>query len=88
MKNTFDLWAKWYDAMYTSEEDKEDVEFYVREAKKAKGKVLEIACGTGRVYLELLRNSIDAYGIDISDALLKVLRNKAKKEGLEVKVYN
>jgi len=86
VNNTFDSWAEWYDYMFKGRE--EDVKFYVKEAKKAKGKVLEIACGTGRVYLELLRNGIDAYGIDISDALLNVLRNKAKKEGLEAKVYN
>ncbi len=84
-KNTFDLWAEWYDQMF--KDRTEDVEFYVKEAKKAKGKVLEIACGTGRIYLELLRNGVDAYGIDISDALLDVLRNKAKSEGLEAKVY-
>ncbi len=76
-ENTFDLWAEWYDYMFKGRE--EDVKFYVKEAEKAKGKVLEIACGTGRVYLELLRKGIDAYGIDISDELLNVLRNKAKK---------
>jgi len=48
-----DKWAEIYDlvdGLY-----KEDIDFYIKEARKAKGKVLEIACGTGRIYLELLK---------------------------------
>ena len=28
-----------------------DKKFYVNEAKKARGKVLEVGCGSGRIYL-------------------------------------
>jgi ubiquinone/menaquinone biosynthesis C-methylase UbiE len=81
----FDKWAEIYDlvdGLY-----KEDLDFYVKEARKAKGKVLEIACGTGRIYLELLKSGIDAYGIDISENMLKILKMKAKNLGLKPKVY-
>lgn len=84
MKN-FDEWAKFYDLICGK--FKADVEFYKKEAKKARGKVLEIACGTGRVYLELLKKGIDTYGIDISRNMLNVLRKKAKELGLKPKVY-
>lgn len=80
----FERWAKVYDLMYG--EYREDVDFYVKEARRARGKVLEIACGTGRIYLELLKEGIDAYGIDISESMLKVLRKKAKRLGLKPKV--
>jgi len=36
--------------------------------------------------LELLKDGIDAYGIDISKNMLKVLRKKAKELGLKPKV--
>ena len=81
---SFEEWAKVYDMIYG--DYKEDLGFYKREARKAKGKVLEIACGTGRIYLELLKDGIDAYGIDISENMLKVLKEKAKKLGLNPKV--
>lgn len=81
---SFEEWAKVYDMIYGN--FKEDLDFYKREARKAKGKVLEIACGTGRIYLELLKDGIDAYGIDISENMLRVLKEKAKKLGLNPKV--
>jgi len=82
---SFGGWAKIYDKI--SERYKQDVKFYNREAKKVKGKILEIGCGTGRIYLDLLKEGMDIYGIDISKEMLKVLKEKAKKEGLKPKVY-
>ena len=64
----------------------EDIDFYKKEAKEAKGKVLEVGCGTGRIYLELLKEGIDAYGIDISGEMLVELKNKAKAMNLKPKV--
>jgi len=85
IQKDFDKWASIYDLIYG--EYKNDLEFYKNEAKKSKGKVLEIACGTGRLYLEILKTGIDIYGIDISDAMLKVLKQKANKLNLKPKIY-
>jgi len=82
---SFEKWAEVYDLIY--EKYRDDIDFYRKEASKVKGKVLEIACGTGRVYLELLKDGIDIYGIDISKNMLKVLKEKARKLGLKPKVY-
>ena len=67
-----------------------DLEFYLSEAQNVKGKVLEIACGTGRIFLEMLKNNVDAYGVDISKAMLDVLKNKAKQNNinLEGRIFN
>ncbi len=80
----FEKWAKVYDLIYGKY--KNDINFYRKEVCKAKGKVLEIACGTGRIYLELLKDGVDAYGIDISKNMLEVLKKKARNLGLKPKV--
>ncbi|RLG61466.1 hypothetical protein DRN84_03510 [Candidatus Geothermarchaeota archaeon] len=66
---------------------RDDIEFYKNEAKKIDGKLLEIGCGTGRVYLELLKEGIDIYRIDSSYKMLEKLREKARKPNLIPKVY-
>lgn len=83
---SFDAWADVYDVLHQHEES-DDVPFYVEQAKQADGPVLEIGCGTGRVYLELLKAGVDAYGIDVSENMLDILREKAAEEGLEPKVF-
>lgn len=67
---------------------RDDFEFYLKEAKKSKGKVLEVGCGTGRIYLGLLKRGIDVYGIDISDEMLCALRKKAEEEKLYPNVFH
>lgn len=83
-KKDFDNWAQIYDLV--DGRRKNDIEFYKKEAKKVKGEVLEIACGTGRIYIELLKIGVKAQGVDISGGMLKVLRQKAKTLGLSPNV--
>ena len=77
----YDSIAEYYDLTHSTRILR-DKKFYVSEAKKAKGKVLEVACGTGRVYLPLLAAGVDAYGIDISPKMLAVLEKNARTGGL------
>lgn len=79
-----DAYAKTYDMLY--EQQTSDVEFYKRQARLTKGKILEVACGTGRVYLDLLKGGLDVYGIDYSRPMLDRLREKAKSLGMRPKV--
>ncbi|ELY74679.1 class I SAM-dependent methyltransferase [Natrinema pallidum] len=81
----FRNWADVYDVVY--EGKNADVDFYLDFALDADGPVLEIGCGTGRVYLELLSAEVDAYGIDISAPMLSVLREQAKKRELVPQVW-
>jgi SAM-dependent methyltransferase len=64
-----------------------DESFYLDAATEADGSVLEGACGTGRLYLELLRHGIDADGFDVSPAMLEMLREKAASEDLTPTVW-
>ncbi len=82
----FDETAAFYDAIYEPQAI-EDVEFYVDRARAAEGPVLEVACGTGRVYLELLAAGVDADGFDGAPETLAKLRTRANEQGLDPSVW-
>lgn len=54
--------AKYYDEAYATNEDLEDLAFYVDTAKANGGPVLELACGTGRILLPIAREGISIHG--------------------------
>ncbi|MFB6267758.1 MAG: class I SAM-dependent methyltransferase [Halodesulfurarchaeum sp.] len=82
----FDETARFYDAYYEAQ-DLEDVEFFRDLAGSTDGPVLEAACGTGRIYLELLEDGIDVDGFDASAGMLARLRERGAKAGLEPSVW-
>ena len=78
--------AEFYDRQ-VGPDDSEDVDFYVDRARPVDGPVLEMACGTGRVYLALLEAGVDADGFDLSMDALDVLRRNAVERGLDPTVW-
>ncbi|MFH0884141.1 MAG: class I SAM-dependent methyltransferase [Candidatus Micrarchaeota archaeon] len=76
----YDEMADYYDWIYS---DELDLKFYLNEARNARGPVLEVACGTGRILLRLIQDGIDATGIDVSEGMLKKLQDKAKTLGIK-----
>ncbi len=60
-----------------------DVPFFLNEAKKTKGQVLELMSGTGRVSLPLIEAGIQLTCVDLSREMLSVLRSKLRQRGLE-----
>lgn len=69
------------------EMDRGDAEFYETLARNAEGPALELACGTGRIYLDVLAESVDADGFDRSAEMLSVLRDRAGERGLAPSVW-
>ena len=63
------------------------LDFYLALARAAKGPVLDLACGTGRLLLPCLKAGIDAEGLDLSPGMLKRLREKAAALGLKPRVF-
>lgn len=62
-----------------------EVERAMRMLKPKGGeRVLDLACGSGRHSLELVRQGFEAVGADISPELLEIARRDAEKEGLDV----
>lgn len=64
-----------------------DESFYLDAAMDVDGPVLEAACGTGRLYLELLRRGVDADGFDVSRPMLEILHENAVAENLTPTVW-
>ncbi|MGQ9642835.1 MAG: class I SAM-dependent methyltransferase [Ignavibacterium sp.] len=59
-----------------------DIEFFLDEIRKTKGRVLEIGVGTGRLFTRALKEGADIYGIDISQPMLEVLSGKIESDQL------
>jgi SAM-dependent methyltransferase len=62
-------------------------DFYVGLAREARGPVLEIACGTGRILLPCLQAGVDVDGLDLFEPMLGRLRRKATALGLSPSLY-
>lgn len=53
-----------------------DAHFYVEEAMRAEGRVLELACGTGRILIPTAEAGVEITGVDLSPAMLELARGK------------
>jgi len=73
-------WTDYYDL--TQQGVPGDVEFYLELARQAKGKVLELACGTGRITIPLAQAGVDVTGLDLSAEMLERARKKAQESGV------
>jgi SAM-dependent methyltransferase len=62
-------------------------DFYVGLAREARGPVLEVACGTGRILLACLAEGLDIEGLDLFEPMLATLRAKAKAAGLVPRLH-
>ncbi len=77
--------AKWYDFLLTDQ--REDIEFLKTLINTNDGPVLDIGCGTGRLMLPLARQGVEIDGLDASNDMLKICREKFNKEGLKTTLY-
>ena len=64
-----------------------DIPFFIGEAKKAAGEVLELMAGTGRVSVPLLEAGVELTCVDNSAEMLARLEAKLKDRGLQAEVY-
>ncbi len=57
------------------------LDFYVGLARAARGPVLDVCCGTGRIMLPCLEAGVDIEGVDLNAPMLERLRTKARQRG-------
>lgn len=81
-----DIAAEWYDTIL--ENETKDTELYRDLITKDDEPVLELACGTGRLMLPILEKGITIEGLDSSDTMLKMCRQKIEKAGLKTQLFH
>jgi SAM-dependent methyltransferase len=64
-----------------------DVPFWIGLAKEFGPKVLELACGTGRVTIPVFESGVSVDGIDFSDSMLSLARRHAEAKSLKIKFF-
>jgi len=72
--------ARFYDLIYHQQRDGVDNEYFLNEIVQTKGKILELGVGTGRLFVNALKEGADIYGIDISQSMLEVLKKKLTRD--------
>lgn len=58
----------------------EDIPFYVERIPSEDARLLELGCGTGRVTIPLSRYCKSITGIDLSEAMIEICRDKLERE--------
>ena len=80
--SAYDKIARLYDPW--SRSVVEDVPFYLDEARRSGGPVLELAVGTGRIAVPIAASGIPVVGVDLSEGMLKVARERAAEAGAAI----
>ncbi len=65
----------------------EDVAFYVEEAVRSGGPVLELGVGTGRIAVPIAAVGISVVGVDTSAGMLEVARERAELAAVDVDLH-
>ncbi len=85
MTNSYQGFAQLYDAL-TFDVDYENIASFIHTILKKhdihKGLVLDLACGTGTLTLELAKKGYEMLGADLSEDMLSVARQKEGAEGI------
>jgi SAM-dependent methyltransferase len=80
--SAYDKIARLYDPW--SRSVVEDVSFYVEEALRAGGPVLELGVGTGRIAVPITAAGVEVVGVDLSAGMLEVAGERAALAGVEL----
>ncbi|WP_404456818.1 class I SAM-dependent methyltransferase [Oceanobacillus kapialis] len=62
----------------------EDITYLTNWAKKSKGPIIDLACGTGRASLPLARTGRRLLGVDLHSGMLERAKEKALAENLDI----
>lgn len=71
---------RFYDNIYDQSRSGIDHAFFLGKMTQVQGKILEVGVGTGRFFVDALKEGADVYGIDISPGMIDHLLNKIPSE--------
>ena len=85
--NTYrSLHARHYDLIYAGKPYAQEAAFVDSLIRRPRGRLLDLACGTGRHAVEFARQGWDVTGVDYSDDLLDEARGNAERAGVHVRL--
>ncbi len=73
-----------YDNMIKSRNTYEAIPFYIKQAKKYGGPILDLACGTGRITIPISKEGIQIVGLDFSVKMLEQAKRNSKDNNVEI----
>ena len=76
---TSDPVVKYYDQIFAVTASN-DIAWFVNHTRSSDGRVLDLACGTGRISIALAREGVNVTAIDSSEGMLKLFRKKLSLE--------
>jgi SAM-dependent methyltransferase len=79
------LVAAWYDDLLAGET--KDIDYYTEIIQPKDAPVLELASGTGRVLLELLKRGVPTDGLDLSQPMLDICKRKIEAGKFQSNLY-
>src|ERR671933_1452955 len=82
MSSSYDAIAELYDPWSVSVI--EDVPFYLEEARRSGGPVVELGVGTGRIAIPIAADGIRVIGVDSSRGMLEVCARRAALAGVDL----
>lgn len=83
--NLYEGIAEYYD-LDESEYQDDDMNFYIDYAKKCKGSILELGCGTGRVSLKLASLDYNVTALDLSEEMIHIIERKRSQKKYDLKI--
>ncbi len=84
---SYGVFADYYDALTLNVDYKQRAEYIVNTLEKLghnMGLTLDLACGTGKLTLELKKLGVDVYGADASEEMLSYAYEKACENGFNI----
>jgi len=75
--------AEFYDPAYEHRRQV-DIEFFIAYSQRARGRTLELGCGTGRILIPAAISGCEITGIDLSPYMLQKCQDKLDKQPNEV----
>jgi ubiquinone/menaquinone biosynthesis C-methylase UbiE len=76
-----------YESQFTHVAQFTDIPFWIHVSKEYGPRVLELACGAGRITIPVAESGVDIEGVDYSEGFLTLARERAQARSLSVRFH-
>lgn len=90
-KGMYDIFASYYDKLMKDIDYDNWVNFIIKNINENNIKsndILELCCGTGNITIPLCKKGYNVYGVDISEKMLTIAKDKALENDLDIEFIN